>query len=232
MTLGLSMPREQPQTEQLVHKYIQRMSQLWEQSLFIMGQGWLELSKCFLVPITWRWNQGKPKMMIWIAKYWYSTAVLGFTSYQLEKIKQKIITPCLPVAGYCQKIPRAVVYGPKIFGSMDWDNVKVLFLFEKSIFIIGSLRLLDKVGQMLLVQFLWVQIFTGISTLVLQAKNSIPYLQAGWVKILHTHLVESAVQVEVTDIWRPTTQRVDNGIFMYIVYKEIPKRVWAGINMY
>ncbi len=62
VTLGLSIPRDQKQNEKTVCKYIKRMSQLWEQLLFITG-GRLELSKCFWVPITWRWKQGKPTML-------------------------------------------------------------------------------------------------------------------------------------------------------------------------
>ena len=52
VTLGLSIPRKQKQNEKTVCKYIKRMSQLWEQLLYLTG-GRLELSKCFWVPITW-----------------------------------------------------------------------------------------------------------------------------------------------------------------------------------
>ena len=59
VTLGLSVSDNQPQTEHTVHKQIHRMGQLWEKLLYISG-GRLELSKCFWVPITWKWKKGKP----------------------------------------------------------------------------------------------------------------------------------------------------------------------------
>ncbi len=62
VTLGNLLSAEQPQTESRVHRQIQRMSQLWEQLLYITG-GRLELSKCFWIPITWRWQQGRPRMV-------------------------------------------------------------------------------------------------------------------------------------------------------------------------
>ena len=62
ITLCLSIPREQNQSERSVYRHLKRMSQLWEQLLFITG-GRLELSKCFWVPITWRWNHGKPRLV-------------------------------------------------------------------------------------------------------------------------------------------------------------------------
>ena len=58
VTLGLSLQKKQRQTEKQVLIQIQRMSQLWETLLYITG-GRLELSKCFWVPITWKWYNGK-----------------------------------------------------------------------------------------------------------------------------------------------------------------------------
>ncbi len=61
VTLGLSVPRFQPQTENMVYKHIKRMSQVWEKLLYITG-GRLELSKCFWIPISWKWRSGRPRM--------------------------------------------------------------------------------------------------------------------------------------------------------------------------
>ena len=63
VTLGISIPRDQSQTETKVHRHIKRIGQLWERLLFITG-GRLELSKCFWVPITWKWRQGIPYQVI------------------------------------------------------------------------------------------------------------------------------------------------------------------------
>ncbi len=207
VTLGLSIPQELEQNERTVHAYIKRMSQLWEQLLFITG-GQLELSKCFWVPITWHWTQGKPRLVtkhnhrkelylhksetedlvqiprklgtdvekrlgiysscdrkwgqeykqwkhfsrnfgirlsksqvgrmagylayhsIWLANFRYSAPVLGFTISQLDQIQRIIISPCLSQGGYCNKILRAVVYGPAVYGGMDWENIKMVVLYE------------------------------------------------------------------------------------------------------
>ena len=62
VTLGLSIPKEEDQTERAVYKHMKQMSQLWKALLYITG-GRLELSKCFWIPITWRWVAGKPIMV-------------------------------------------------------------------------------------------------------------------------------------------------------------------------
>ena len=61
VTLGISLPAEDPQSESTVRRYIRKIGQIWEQLLYISG-GRLELSKCFWVPVTWKWTKGKPKM--------------------------------------------------------------------------------------------------------------------------------------------------------------------------
>ena len=307
VTLGLSVPRDQKQNENTVYKYIKQMSQLWEKLLFITG-GRLELSKCFWVPITWRWRQGKPSMItkhkgrkelflkesetkklvriprqggmevakrlginsscdgrwsreflnwitfsknfgnklrcsqvgrtagqlayqsIWIAKFRYSAPAVGFTKSQLKKIQQTIISPCLSQAGYCNKIPRAVVYGPSTYGGMGWDNIQVLSLVEKLKFLIGSIRLQDTVGRMFLIQLSWIQIFAGISTPILMETKQITYIPTGWLADLHTHLAANNIKVEIHDVWSPSRQRQEDKVIMDVVTATTPQWAWAGIN--
>ena len=39
----------------------------------------------------------------------------------LSKLQQIVVGPSLAVAGYSSKMPRAVVFGPKWFGGMNWE---------------------------------------------------------------------------------------------------------------
>ena len=79
-------------------------------------------------------------------------------------MQRLIIGPCLSASGFCSKMPRAVVYGPVELGVMAWDNSGVIFLFEKLKMLIGSVRLQDKVGQIITLQLSWLQLFDGSST--------------------------------------------------------------------
>ena len=307
VTLGVSVPNTQQQSEKNVHSHIRKMGQLWEKLLYITG-GKLELSKCFWVPITWRWSGGKPVMntkpsrsgelylteseskqrclipkrkgtdvekrlgvasacdgkwrteyeqwiqfstsfsrrlryarlgrrvgfiayhSLWVAKFRYSAPVIGYSKAQLSKIQQTVIGLCLSVAGYCSKIPRAVVYGPKSMGGLDWTNIGILTLYEKIKFLIGSIRLQDKVGQVLEVQLSWIQTFAGISKPVLEYDTLITYLPVGWIQNLHTKLVDYGVQIEVHQLWTPTHQRENDRVIMDIVIKHLPGWLWHSIN--
>ena len=177
-----------------------------------------------------RFSGYKAYHAIWIAKVRYSAAVIGLSRNQLRTIQQTVINPCLSVAGFCRTIPRAVVYGTSQYGGMDWDHIYTLYVFEKLKFIIGSIRLQDKVGQMLLIQLSWLQLFAGTSVMVLQSSTFLHYLPTGWIQNLHMLLIENDIKVEIRNIWKPTKQREHDRILMDIVHHMIPKWAWAGIN--
>ena len=76
---------------------------------------------------------------MWLAQFRYSALVIGFKTVQLEKEQRSIIVPCLSASGFCNKMHRAVVYGPVGLGGMDWDNCGIFCLFEKPNLLIGSI---------------------------------------------------------------------------------------------
>ena len=307
VTLGLSLPRDEQQTEHMVHKKIKQMSQLWERLLYITG-GKLELSKCFWIPIAWKWKKGKPILIIhhtrekhlelresesrkkvviprktgkdvekrlgvlsscdgkwsrefqnwiefsrafgnkmkisrlgrmagylayqsiWLAKFRYSAPVTGLTFNQLDAIQKAITSPCLSVAGYCSKFPRAVVFGPQIYGGLSWNNIEVVLIFEKLKMLIGSIRLQDTVGRMLELQLTWIQLFVGTSVPFLEANRPFPYLPDGWLHNLQNYLLMNEITVEIYNTWVPRKQRSDDRVLMDIVMKHIPSGAWKGIN--
>ena len=307
VTLGLSVTRERPQTETKVRTLLQRMGQIWEQLLYITG-GRLELSKCFWIPITWKWKRGVPILVqksrsgkemklqeseshdliiiprllgkepvkrlgvtstcdgkwnrevqqwlsfsrefstkvrngylnraagylaykaVWIAKFRYSASVIGYSTNQLQEIQQSIVSSCLSAAGYSNKLPRAVVFGPAKYGGMEWENITVLTVYEKLKTLIGSIRLQDKLGQMILIKLDWLHLFAGVSTPLLTRRTIIPYLPRGWLVGIHHLLVDTDIQVEIGDRWLPTPQRKDDRVLMDIAHHSAPDWAWEGIN--
>lgn len=293
------------------------MSQLWEQLLCISG-GFLELTKCFWVPINWKWVKGKPTMKsirsyrgkqlhliesetkeavlipqisgseaikrlgifsnctaswsleyknwkdfsqrfgkrirharlgriagyhayhaMWMSKFRYSAPVIGLTIKQMEQIKRGIIGPSLAASGISSKMPRAVVFGPSNYGGMEWENPITVSLFEKLKLLIGSIRLQDTVGQILSIQLSWLQIFSGISTPLLEYKKILDFLPPTWLVHLHSLLVDTNIQVELTDLWTPTVQRKEDEIcrlflqsntfadIMTLDGRRIPRKIYA-----
>ena len=307
VTLGVSIPHDQPQTDSQVYHHLRRMGQLWEKLLYITG-GRLELTKCFWVTISWTWHKGIPRIArsrarykqlvlkesetgdhipipvktcaeavkrlgiwstcngtwnkevrlwiahsrdfskrvkgaglsrvagylayqaVWLAKFRYSAAVVGYSVTQLSAIQSSVIGSCLSASGFSAKMPRAVVYGPQEYGGMAWDNVLVLSLYEKIKMLVGSIRLQDKVGGMLQIQLSWLQLFAGIGTPLLQYHNAIPFLPSGWLTNVTHLLVETGVQIEFSSGWIPTPQRVEDRLIMELVLKYLPSQTWECIK--
>ena len=59
VTLFVSLDRQSTQTEAQVKKKLQIMATTWERLLYLTG-GKLELSKCFWIPVIWKWKKGDP----------------------------------------------------------------------------------------------------------------------------------------------------------------------------
>ncbi len=134
------------------------------------------------------------------------------------------------MAGYNSKFPRAEVFGLAIYGGIDWENIVGLNLFEKLKMLIGSVRLQDNLGKMIMIQSTWLQVVAGCSVPLLQSITEIPYLPVSWLTNIHSHLVENDIQVELAAGWLPSIQRSNDRVLMDIVHKQIPRWAWEGIN--
>ena len=73
--------------------------------------------------------------------------MIGFTSNQIKKIYAGVLSTCLSAGGYCNKIPRAVVFGLDKLGGMEWDSPVDIYLYEKIKMLIDSVILQDTVDS-------------------------------------------------------------------------------------
>ena len=112
---------------------------------------------------------------LWIAKFRYLAPSVGFTTTQIKQIYTGVLEPCLAAGGYCSIMHRAVVFGPTEIGGLDWDNPIIIHLYEKLKILIGSVRIQDLVGRLMQIQLSWLQVFTSISTPILQYDREITF---------------------------------------------------------
>ena len=156
---------------------------------------------------------------LWCSKFRFSSPVVGFTIKQLSRLQQLIVGKCLSAAGYNSKMPRAVVFGTGKYGGMSWASPHYILMVEQIKILIGSLRLQDTVGRILDIQLKWLQLFSGISTPVLEYEKSIPYLPPGWITALHHKLVHYDIKVKVSDPWIPELQRKEDHVIMDLSHR-------------
>ena len=307
VTLNITVDNTEDQTESMVRRKIKHIAQTWEELLFITG-GKLELSKCFWVPITWKWEKSRPKLnlkqhratdlvlresethekvliprlkptsaekrlgvnysvdgswnqehkylmqhtaqfankitlarldrisgyhvyhSLWVAKYRYSAPVISLSTRQMEKLETKIVGVCLSAAGYNCKMPRAVVFGPTVYGGMGWEKPLTITIIEKLKLLMGSIRRGDVVGHMLLLQLSWLQLFSGISTPILEEKKEVGYLPVGWLTTMHKLLAKTSITIKIQKGWTPRKQRENDIILMDYARHHLPFWTWESIN--
>ncbi len=168
---------------------------------------------------------------LWCAKFRYVSSSVGFNATKLEAITKLVMGPSLAVAGYSSKMPRAVVFGPMKFGGLGWETPVSILLQSQLSMVIGSIRLNDMVGQMLMLQLEWLQLHSGMKTPVLESTTIIPYLPNCWLQNLHGLLVRTGIQVQIPSLWKITLRRKNDQIIMEYVQKNLPSWMWSGINM-
>ena len=307
VTLFVTVESEQPQTERQVKKQLKNMATQWERLLYLTG-GKLELTKCFWIPITWKWKGGEPRLhtpkgrgekltlveseskqkvviprikhnhaekrlgvryaidgnwkseyqfwkqfsqdfakriqqarldriagehaykTLWCSKFRYCAPVVSFTHKQLHTIQQKIIGPSLTAAGYNSKMPRAVVFGPATLGGMQWESPYSITLYTQLQLLIGSLRLQDTVGKLLIIQLSWLQILAGIRQPLLETTQAVSYIPKGWIQSLHEKLTHNKVQIKIEGLWTPGPSREEDQVIMDYVRDKLPEEMWMSIN--
>ena len=167
---------------------------------------------------------------LWCARFRYSAPIVSFTIGQIEKIQKHVVGSSLAAAGYSSKMPRAVVFGPMEWGGMNWDSAYVISVYEQIKLLIGSLRMEDTVGKLMKLQLQWLQIFSGISTPLLEVTQKDKNLPHGWLQSLHEKLVDNRLQIRVTKSWVPKPRRQQDQIIMDYVRRNLPEDYWQSIN--
>ena len=96
--------------------------------------------------------------------------------------------------------------------------------------LIGSIRLQDTAGKLVMIQLSWIQLLAGISTPLLEYRNCIQYIPGGWIPNLQQHSVYHNKQVKIHNRWIPKTQRLNDRIKMDFVTHTFPDWMWCHIN--
>ena len=159
---------------------------------------------------------------LWSSKFRYSAPAITFTPAQLLTIQRKIIGPSLAAAGFNSKMPRVVVFGPSSHGGMNWYAPYFIQLYEQIKLVIGSIRLEDTVGRLLVLQLQWLQVTAGTSIPLLASQKNIPYLPQCWLQSLHTKMVDTKLQILLEKQWVPHICRENDKVIMDYVQHHLP----------
>ena len=128
---------------------------------------------------------------IWIPKLRYISAPVCFTREQCETIDKKVVRHCVSASGYHKGLPRAVLYGPSLYGGTEWDTSYLLQVYEKVRFFLGHVRRNDRLGKLLVILVQTIQLVAGINDQILDTEIKwTTWVETTWITFLQTCLWE------------------------------------------
>ena len=68
---------------------------------------------------------------IWLPKLSYISPAVCLTKTQSEDIDKPVVRHCLSLIWFSQRLPRVVVYGPKLLGGLQWEICYSIQTYEK-----------------------------------------------------------------------------------------------------
>ena len=99
---------------------------------------------------------------IWLPKLRYISPPVCLTKDEAKTIDKPVIRQCLSAAGYSQRFPRRVVFGPTCKGGMEWESCYSLQVYEKTKKFISHFRRKTKLGNLLKILIQYIQVSSGI----------------------------------------------------------------------
>jgi len=102
---------------------------------------------------------------VWLPKIFYCLPVTTFSDIQCHKIQSKILQTVLPKLGISRKFPLALVYGPKRFGGLEFENIYAEQGIRHILWMIYCLRTVNQISPLMEIYIRYAQLEAGISCL-------------------------------------------------------------------
>ena len=168
---------------------------------------------------------------IWVAKLRYISPVVCFTEKESKQIDSPVVAQCLRASGFNQNFPRAIVFGPKEYGGMQWESCHSMQVVEKIKFFITHVRRMDKIGKLIQILTETVQLCAGLHTPILETRIDWPsWTETTWISNIKQGLDQIDGEL-VTTFSVSKKQRLYDRAIMEVFSKwNIKKREMKAIN--
>eukprot|EP00957_Ditylum_brightwellii_P036101 2734846-Ditylum_brightwellii.AAC.1 len=144
---------------------------------------------------------------IYLPSVSYVLSATTFTETELHKLQQILLPKLLPHAGFKYHFPYAVAFALKQFLGVGLHHLKAVHFASQVETFIKHYWAQTSVGNTAEIMVQWAQVFTGISTPVLEDKGRLPYLEGGWIPNLRDGLIAINAELRITRPWLVLLQR-------------------------
>jgi hypothetical protein len=181
-----------------------------------------------------QFNQRQAKLAYntsYIPSLLYSLPAVNLSESTLYKIQQKALAKFLQLLGYEEKFPRAVVFGPYLYGGINLIQLYTQSLCIKIESLSCHLNAGSELGMIIKIVLTWQQIQCGTSCPYREDPDPITYVNSNWFTHIKDFCNQIDVSVIVKELWAPKLLRENDVVLMDVVrYLPIPPIHKKGFN--
>jgi hypothetical protein len=139
----------------------------------------------------------------------------------------------LRISGFEEKFPRAVVFGPTIFGGLGFRQLYVDSNCIKIETIICNINGTTSLGESIKININWIQLIVGSETPILESRDQIPHIERNWITAIRDFLIETNSTIKIKNLWKPSISREHDQILMdQVMTLDIPNTHKIIFNNY
>jgi hypothetical protein len=144
----------------------------------------------------------------------YSLPATCLDEKQINKIQQSATKVFLRIQGYDMHFPRAVVYGPQIFGGLGFQVLYVETSCRRIEMLICEWNSETKLGKSMKLNINWVQLHCGIGVPIFESKDDLSYIMKNWFTVIQDFLLQINAELNIQGVWVPKKIRHNDRILM------------------
>jgi hypothetical protein len=145
----------------------------------------------------------------------YAMNTTNFNKVQCDSIQSPVVTAILPHLGFNRHTSRSLTFAPAEFGGIGLANLySELYASRLEMLTMHIRNSQSELEKLFHINLEYIQILIGKSVLYLKYPKIIRYIQATWFSGLHEFLIENELQFEVTSLWCPQHQRLQDKVIM------------------
>ena len=150
-----------------------------------------------------------------LPKLTYALHLSSFTKGDCSRLNTDIRSTFLPRLRLNRHLPHAILYGPKMYGGLEFPDVRTLQDHLQIEYLIKQLRWDKTVANDLLVTLDTIQLCSGLIHPILESTfPSLGYLDTSYIVTLRQRLSEINASIWVEKAWTPTLQRIGDASLM------------------
>jgi hypothetical protein len=147
----------------------------------------------------------------------YSLPAMRLSEKILYRIQMKALAIFLQLNGYEETFPRAVVFGPKIYGGIEFKEIYSECTCRKVEALSCHVNAHSEIGIMGIVDLNWQQLHCGATQMFFEGGKDFNYVKDNWFMTIQEFINKVNMKIFIKGLWKPKLYRVHDIILMDVI---------------